>query len=524
MVEVELERGETAARAERDARRTLKRVFDALGRRRAPMTVRRFRGGLAFFVPATIDALSATLDVLEWVITHPRASDAEIERGSPELERAFRDESNPRLVALHAEAVARRVPFLVDDERVTVGHAAHARTFPLRRIPRTIPWRALHAIPVALVTGTNGKTTTTRLVARIAKHAGLRPGNTSSDGTAIDEIVVDRGDNTGGESARAVLRDRRVQIAILETARGGLLRRGLAVTNVDAALITNVTADHLGEHGVLDVKTLVDTKAVVGGALKKGGRLVLGADDPQLRRIAPRFPAERVLFALDPKHVSAHVARGGHAFLVEGGAIVHAHRRTRESIVRIHEIPITDAGRAPHNVKNALAAAALAWSLGLSRDAIAAGLRSFGMKDNPGRGAVLDVDGVRVVLDFGHNPAAAAALYAWARRLAGAGCRVTAVLTQPGDRDDDAMDAFARSVVRAGATRVIVWEGSSLLRGRAKGEIVRQLARSIRSLGLRAERALSEADAVRRALARSKPGDVIVVSPSLDRALPAHEA
>src|SRR6185312_1711714 len=151
---------------------------------------------------------------------------------------------DPGLVAIERAARAHRVPFLFDDASVTLGHAARSRTYALGAIPKTIPWTSLGAIPAALVTGTNGKTPTTRMVARIAKHAGLVPGNTSSDGTAIDEVIVDPGDNTGGESARAVLRDSRVQIAILETARGGLLRRGLAVTNVDAALITNVSADH----------------------------------------------------------------------------------------------------------------------------------------------------------------------------------------------------------------------------------------------------------------------------------------
>ena len=516
IVEVALERGERIEKAIRAARSSLAWMSARL--RQPAMArgaiVRAFDGGFALFVPAPIDRLEPAVDVLDWVI-----DDATERSDRPRAVKRLRAElvrhRDPALVAMQRAARVHRLPFLYDDDVITIGHAGSSIRHALGSIPspRELPWKSLAAIPVALVTGTNGKTTTTRLVARIAKLAGLVPGITSSDGTAIDEAIVDAGDNTGGESARAVLRDPRVQIAILETARGGLLRRGLAVTNVDAALITNVTADHLGEHGVLDLKTLVATKAVVGHAVKKGGKLVLGADDPQLRKFASSFAAERVLFAIEPKNVRAH---RGHAFVLHEGSLVHVHGRSRDVLVRVDEVPITDGGRAVHNVKNALAAAALAFSLDLPRDAIVAGLRSFGSSDNAGRGNVVTTSkGVRVLLDFGHNPAAVKDLYAWARTL---GTRVFAVLTQPGDRTDDAMQDFARAVVDAGIAEAFVWETESLLRGRAAGSITATLTRALR--GTRTTRAKTEAEAIRAALKRAKKGDVVVVSPSLDRALP----
>lgn len=524
MVEVAFEQGDAPARVMRIWREELG-LLDGLGWRdaRRRVQVRRFPGGFAFHVPSTIDLLDVAVDVAEETVR--RARERLVHRGSRardvprELLRRIRDEANPPLVALRREAAKRRVPFLFDDEHVTVGHAAHARTYALRAIQRSVPWRALRAVPVALVTGTNGKTTTTRLVARIAKCAGLVAGNTSSDGTVIDGQLVDPGDNTGGESARAVLRDPRVELAVLETARGGLLRRGLAVTDVDAALITNVSADHLGEHGVLDLKTLIALKSVVGHAVKRGGKLVLGADDAGLMRIRS-FRAERVLFAIDPARVVRHVRRRGHAFVLEHGVLTHRHGRERVPLVPVGEVPITDGGRAVHNVKNALAAAALAWSLGLPLEAIRSGLRSFEASDNPGRGNIeTSPRGVRVILDFGHNPAAAADLYAWARTLAGEG-RVHAVLTQPGDRTDAAMAAFAAEVARAGVRSATVWETEKLYRGRAAGEIAARLSRALRKAGVRVASGATEEQAVRHALEAARPGDVVVVSPSLDREVP----
>ncbi len=535
IAEIALERDERPEVVIRAWRAALAGVLAWAGRGEVGrgLEVRRFEAGATLFIPSPVDGVSATLDLLEWSIGYVRdrlageAHPAALRAASERFREALAEEASPGLVRLRAEAAERGIPSFVDDERVTFGHAGRSRTYDRRALPTAVPWRELGAIPVALITGTNGKTTTTRMVARIAKHAGLVPGNTSSDGIAIDERIVEPGDNTGGESARAVLRDPRAQIALLETARGGLLRRGLAATGVDAALITNVSDDHLGEHGVLDLDTMLETKAVVGHAVRAGGKVVLGADDAGLRKIAKTFRAERVLFARDPRWVRAHVRAGGHAFVVERGMLVHLGPDRHEEIVKVVDVPLTDEGRAVHNVQNALAAAALAWSLGLPMRAIRAGLADFGKRarDNVGRGQTVRAPGgARVVLDFGHNPAAAEALYGWARARAGKG-RVLAVLTQPGDRSDLAIERFTRSVVEAGAVRnAIVWEKADLRRGREPGEIERALARGLRRAGVAARSvvvARDEADAVRRALAVARPDDVIVVSPSLDRRLPS---
>lgn len=534
MAEVSLEEGESSEGAEAAWRKALARMAKALDRESLAegASVRRFAGGLALYVPAPVDALLAVTDLNEWAIDEATRAlrgqpSRTIARARQELAARFREEASPRLVSLEKAARARDVPFLFDDDTVTLGHAQHAASYARDAIPRVsdVPWSAVGRIPVAIVTGTNGKTTTTRLVARMAKEAGLVVGNTSSDGVAIDGAVVERGDLTGGEAARQVLRDPRVQMAILETARGGLLRRGLAATPVDAAIITNVSADHLGEHGVLDLETMIATKLVAARAVRPTGRVVLFADDEGLMRGAHGIAGTRILFAERDASVAAHVAAGGVAYVARDGVLTRLSAGDATALVRFDAVPLTARGTARHNVKNALGAAALAYALGLPDEPVVRALRTFGTHadDNPGRGALHTLaNGVRVVLDFGHNPAAAADLYAWARAMAG-DTRVIAVLTQPGDRDDDAMEAFVRAAVRAGASEVVIWETESLFRGRAEGAIRDTLVRAAVQVGLsRAHVATApdEAAALRHALGRARAGDVVVVSPSLDRTVP----
>ena len=389
-------------------------------------------------------------------------------------------------------------------------------------------------VAVALVTGTNGKTTTTRLVARMAKLAGIVAGHTSTDGVAIDERLVEAGDWTGAEAARLVLRRPEVELAILETARGGILRRGLAVDRADAAVITNVSADHLGEHGVGDVATMARVKAVCARAVPRGGKVVLNARDPALVALAPTLASEVVFFSSEepggastgPASATAalarHVDAGGHAFVARDGTFEHVTSASRDVLLGIDEAPLTFGGGAAYNVENCLAAAALAWSLGLPREAIVAGLRTFGAAraDNVGRGTLVTLDrGVRALLDFGHNPAGMTALLSLARTLARAGA-ITLVTTHAGDRDDHDFAAFARAIAHGGAHRVVLWETEGLLRGRAPGEPRARMRRDLEACGLPTAAVLdaaTEPEAIARACDLARTGDLVVVAPHLDR-------
>jgi UDP-N-acetylmuramyl tripeptide synthase len=491
---------------------------------------RIFLGGLALLIPAPIDVLLPAADLNEWAIEAARREllgrRVVLSRDAGRrLRRRFHDAEHPSLLALEAAARAHGAPFLWDDDEVTLGLGKHARSFEMDALPSpaSIDWESVGRIPVALVTGTNGKTTTTRWVARMAKHAGLLPGNSSTDGVTIDERIEEAGDWTGAEAARRVLRDPRVELAILETARGGILRRGLALDGYDAALITHVDADHLGEFGVYDVDTMAATKAVVGHAVSAKGKVVVPADDERLALHWPQWAAEPVLFCEDPSHprISAQLAEGRHAFVVSDGRIVHRSLGAEVPLIALTEVPLTFGGLARHNVKNALAACALAWSLGIDRKAVIQGLRSFGQNtsDNPGRGELHALpSGARLLLDFGHNPAALTDLLSLARSLSKGRCVL--VTTLAGDRTDDAHAAYARALRAAGADRVVVWETESLLRGRPTGGTVATLSSALSAAGYGEDdidTGDGEIDAIRRAAASANDADVIVATPHMAR-------
>ena len=525
VAEATLEEGEGTEAVVEAWRLNVTRMAEALGwgAYAARAVARPYPGGVAFALPAPVDVLLDATEVNEWAIARGDDFDAARARFAAQIA----EHANPALVALREEALRRDVPFLWDDERVTLGMAARARTIDMASLPAAgdVDWSALGRIPVALVTGTNGKTTTTRLVARMAKLDGRVPGNTSTDGIVVDDQVVEEGDWTGAEAARVVLRDPRVELAVLETARGGILRRGLAVDACDAALVTNVASDHLGEFGVHDLATMARAKAVVGTVVRPGGRVVLNGDDARLVALAPTFAAKVVLFSRKPgaPAVRAHVAAGGEAFVVEEGAFVRITPSGRTVVARIDECPLTFAGAAPHNVENCLAAAALAWALGVSDRAVSSALRTFGNDpdDNPGRGQVVTTaSGTRLLLDFGHNPAGLRDLFALARSLlAGRGALLT-VHTQPGDRTDADMAALARQIAAASPRLVVLWESPEYRRGREPGEIAATMRNALLAAGV-APSAVAEADgevaAIAVALAAAAPADIVVAAPHIER-------
>src|SRR5947209_3448233 len=288
-------------------RENVRRMLEAVGWPGEEIAVRRFSGGASLAISAPIDVLYPATEVNEWawaaaeaVVNGAPAPD--LAEAAAELRALIARETNPALLALRDAAAAHGVSCLWDDRRVSVGLGTGSLTWPAEALPdpATVDWSAVHDVPVLMVTGTNGKTTTVRLLGAIAAAAGKVPGITSTDRIEVGGEVVDHGDYSGPGGARTLLRDRRVEIAILETARGGMLRRGLAVTGADAALVTNIAADHLGEFGVLDLPSLAAAKLVIARAVKPGGRIVLNAADPELLAAAGRLAAPVTWFRLHP--------------------------------------------------------------------------------------------------------------------------------------------------------------------------------------------------------------------------------
>lgn len=485
--------------------------------------VRHSTNSLALFVPGPVDALLPLTDLNEHAVACAEAvlAGAPLPPLDPAVLAAVTAAHVPGLAELIAAARAHDALLLVDEVAITLGTGRSLRTFPRMGpvpAPDAIDWAAIAAsrFPIAMITGTNGKTTTARLVARIARTAGRTPGLTSSDGLVVGDHVLERGDFSGPEGARTVLRHPEVDLAVLETARGGILRRGLTVEHCDAAAITNVSADHLGDYGVDDVATMARVKAVVAGAAR---RVVLNAEDAQLVALAPGLGAEVTWFGGDGR-------RGEHAWFVRDGQIMARDARGERTLLAIADVPIAFGGRAPYNVANALAAAALAHALELPDTAIVTGLRDFtsSATDNPGRGNLALVNGVQVLLDFGHNAAAVTGVIGLAQGLAAGGAlRVT--IGMPGDRNDAELAEVARAIAHGAPAEVIVRElGDTFLRGRAPGATSAVLAAELAGAGVTVSHATDELTAVARALAASRPGDLVLVLVHLDPAVDAYLA
>jgi cyanophycin synthetase len=528
LAEVAWDAGEDVSRAVDAWKSEVTRMGAAIGLPVADAAARVYRGGGVLTFSATIDVLLPATDVNEWAVL----SAASILRGEGPhpLEPARTDlaalllaGTRPRLLALEAEALARGMPFLWDDEELTLGAGKASRSWPMSELPaeEAVPWDRIGTIPIALVTGTNGKTTSVRLLARILRCAGHAVGTTTTDGVLIDDRPLLTGDYTGPAGALAALRSQRIDAAVLETARGGILRRGLAVQSADVALLTNVSEDHLGHYGIDDLEALARVKAVVGAAVPPSGRVVINADDPHLMAQANSFVAPLVLFSLDPASpvLAAHRARGGEAWTRADGWIVRR-SETEARLMRAADVPIGFDGAAPYNLANALGAAASARALGVPDEAIVRGLGEFtsSAEDNPGRGNVVVVAGVTVVIDFAHNPEGIRSVLALAARLGKPG-RLFVVAGYAGDRSGESVRDAARVVADAKPARVILRDLRGYLRGREPGETPALFRAELERAGMAREAidvADSETEAVRLALAGAAPGDLVVVLAHLE--------
>jgi len=474
--------------------------------------VRPHAGGAVIAYPAPIDVMLACTEMSEWAALSAcevlgQRPPLELEDKRAEVVAMLARDRSPRLLALQAEAKRRGVPFLWDDDLVSVGTGPTAIVWPRGELPEAseVAWDAVGTIPTALVTGTNGKTTTVRLLSRMAREAGLRVGTSSSDGIVVNGELVEAGDWTGPAAARLILRRRDVDIAVLETARGGLLRRGLALDACDVAAITNVTQDHTGGYGIDDLVAMTNVKGIIARAAKVA---VLNARDTKLVALASRLTAETVFFA-DADDASLLVAPTVRA---ENGTVYVGD----EPLVPLAEVPITFGGAARYVVENVLAAVAAANALQLPREAILRALRTFDAKDNPGRGVVVERRGVRIMLDFGHNPAGVRAVLDLVGRIRGPG-RLVVVAGSAGDRTNEEIAEMARAVARARPDRVLVRDLPEYLRGRLPGEVPAVFRRLLEAYGIDAEVAASEVDALERILADARPGDFALLLVHLDR-------
>jgi cyanophycin synthetase len=360
-----------------------------------------------------------------------------------------------------------------------------------RATPPALIRDADRRIPIVSISGTNGKSTVTRLITHVLLLAGRHVGTTTSDGVLVDERMVDPGDWTGPGGAAQILGRSDIEVAVLETARGGILLRGLGYESNDVSVLTNVSSDHLDLQGIHTLPELAEVKATIARITKPDGWVVLNADDPYVAATARLVRANVAFFTLRDGGrgvVRRHVERGGRAYVVRDGALVELNGRRATTIVPVADVPIAIAGLARHNVANALAAAAGSRGLGASVEQVATGLRDFRptSERSPGRLNIFRVGAKVVIVDCAHNEAGVTAILDVAQGIAasasGRAAPVTMIIGTAGDRPDDTLRGIGR-IAGKRAQRVAVKETLKYLRGRSRESMVGELLAGVKSAG-----------------------------------------
>ncbi len=500
-----------------------RKVLDAIGWTDQKITSRVFSGGVTLAVSAPRDLLYSAVFAGQTAWTFCAADLLNLP--APNLAPLIADllavigrEANPALTRLLDRAKGRGLDALCDDDTLSIGHGAGSQSWSMAKLPDpgAVNWPALHNIPLALITGTNGKTTTTRVCAAIGRAAGLVSGLTSTDFVRVGNDILEEGDFSGPGGARMLLRDPRLQIGFLEVARGGILRRGLPVEQAGAAAVLNVAADHLGEYGVNTVSDLAAAKFAVRHALAPGGILVLNADDANVRAQAAltRAAIWRDSLTPDAPEITDARARRRPCAWFDGTHLIFFDGTQEVAVIRADLVPITLNGRAPYNIANALAAICLTRALGIADAAIAQGLAGFqsDATDNPGRCNEFSVRGAQVFVDFAHNPHSIAAVTGALSNLPAK--RRYVMISHAGDRSDDDIRGLVAGALALAPDLVVAAELDAYRRGRRLGEVPDLIRQTCLDLGMTQAQvrfAASPLAGARDILARLHPGDLALL-------------
>ena len=506
------------------------RLLDAVGWGHEECCSRPHEDGFNLAISAPMDQLYSAIFVAQaaWHYTASEMLEAmpiPFEQMIADLQGVMASEARPELIALQKAAGEHGVDFISDDDEVSLGHGCGSQTWLVDEIPPTdkVDWTALHDVPVAMVTGTNGKSTCVRLASAIASAANKVAGVTSTDFVRVGDTILDRGDYSGPGGARMLLRDTRLEVAFLEVARGGILRRGLALNRAQAALITNVAADHLGQYGINTVPALIEVKFSVFRTLAPGGVLVLNADDAGLVAQARKLAAEVAeqgktitWFSLhkdNPCIVDA-MALGLSCGWLQDGALWYFDGGKRQSVIAVKDVPISMGGAAEYNIQNALGVMCLCIAFNLPMEAVREGLGTFrnSPEDNPGRCNEFEVNGARVFVDFAHNPHSIAAVAATMKNVPAR--RRLLMIGHGGDRSDEDIRDLTAGAFALSPDHVVITELPEYLRGRESGEVSQVIRRACLDGGMEEEQlSFSEnpLSGAGRALEILEPGDLALL-------------
>lgn len=475
--------GEDPQKFEQDWRTELAELLQALDLP-AEVFCRHFEGGVNIGFTALEDMLYTACEINETAFFRVQsaygslADDTEV-RTLEVLAEMLADERNPELLKLIAAANDRGVTYLTDDDEFSLGMGSSSDTWDIADIPNPnkVDFTKYYDVPVAFVTGTNGKSTSVRMADAVAKAAGHSSGITSTDFIRAGDEILDRGDYSGPGGARTLIRHKTPDMVILEVARGGMLRRGLGVHKARAALITNVADDHLGQYGILTVPELVGAKGIVSRSLNTHGTLVLNADDDGLVNYFKAHPdlvrGNLIYFSLSPDNpvVQAALNDGKTAIVHHSSNIEIRTGDNTDVLMPVSDIPTTLNGAAEHNVANAMGVTGLCLGLGVEKSAIAQGLANFkgDANDNPGRGNYFDVNGAQVLIDFAHNPHSLTAIVKTAKAMPAK--RRLIMIGHAGDRTDRDIRNLTATAIQMNPDVVITAEIPDYLRGRELHEI-----------------------------------------------------
>jgi cyanophycin synthetase len=499
------------------------RLMDAMGWKSGNIDSREFDGGASLIINAPIDVLYTACELNEVAFNRAKTllsggSPPALEQALTDLSRQREEERNPALLALQHAAADHHVPFLWDDDEVSVGFGKSSIVWPATRLPspEAVNWDEVSSIPLGIVTGTNGKSTTVRMAASILAAAGLRAGITSTDYIRVGEEILDRGDYSGPGGARTLLRHPQAEAVVLEVARGGLLRRGIGVERADGALITNVAADHLGEYGINSVAEMAEAKFIVRRALSADAPLILNADDPESVALAATIPNRIIWFGLHAGKgvLQRQLPDNGAATYLDDGWLTLAEGGGTRRVIKVEEVPVTFGGAARYNISNALGAMALCHVLGADDQALAAGLRAFSgsAEVNPGRGNLFEKDGIRIFLDFAHNEHGLRAISETVNAFHAE--RNIVLMGQAGDRLDEDIDDLVRAACALNPERLLVCELPGYERGRASMEVPERIRNVAITEGVPEDAIAiyaSPPEGVRNALAEARQGDCLVL-------------
>ena len=528
-------------------------IADALDWPDVETSQRVYKGGASLFITAPIDQLMTATEVTEsaWLFAEARVAGLAYDDDLSPLHafalaelRVMPDGRRP-LLELWNEAQRLGLNVTFDETNVFVGTGIGARGWSLDDVPliEQIDWLTIRDIPIVLVTGSNGKTTVVRMVAAMARAAGHTVGYTCTDGVWIGDVQVKTGDYSGPAGARRALQDASVTLAVLETARGGMLRRGLAMQHASVAAIVTLSADHFGMYGISDLAALADAKLIVAHAVRERGTLVYNAEFPELADVAPSRAAQPIgVSVVLPESNSGNATTQRRNDLSESNEDAATHHPSSSAdsnaaaaplrlcvvalkqsakldigmtVQELAEIPATLNGAATHNMLNAAIALTIAHELELGPEAIQA-LKHFGAdpKDNVGRLMLREVGGITIVIDYAHNPQSVAALIEATAQIPASRRAIT--LGTGGDRDDAALQAIAKAAVASGIIDLyIAKEMPKFLRGREPGSISAVLLDALRALGVPEDQCTHAPDdmrAVRTALAWARPGDLLLLA------------